>query len=130
MTRVVLWRSEADDQGRRHVEGFAAQGHTGYAKAGKDIVCSAVSALTQGALLGVLQVVEAKALYGTDERAGELYCLLAPEASRTDREKAWILLDTLALALREIERQYPRHLRIEERNWDESVYTSWTAWKG
>lgn len=130
MTRVVLWRSEADAQGRKHVEGFAAWGHTGYAKAGKDIVCSAVSALTQGTLAGVLQVAEAKALYGRDDWAGELYCLLAPETRGIAREKAWVLLDTLALALEEIERQYPRHLQIEERSWDDSVYTSWTAQKG
>ncbi|MBE3578140.1 MAG: ribosomal-processing cysteine protease Prp [Limnochordales bacterium] len=130
MTQVVLWRSEADNQGRRHVEGFAARGHTGYARAGSDIVCSAVSALTQGTLLGILQVAEARALHGSDEKAGELYCLLDPGTSKAAREKAWILLDTLALALKEIERQYPRYLRVEERDWNESVYASWRQEKG
>ena len=32
--------------------GYRAQGHTGYAEAGQDIVCAAVSALTQSTLNG------------------------------------------------------------------------------
>lgn len=42
MTRITLFRS------RSHAIGFEAEGHTGYAEEGSDIVCAAVSALTQG----------------------------------------------------------------------------------
>ena len=37
--------------------GFECSGHTGYAKAGNDILCSAVSALTQSAVLGIVDVL-------------------------------------------------------------------------
>ena len=33
--------------------GFDAHGHTGYAECGEDIVCAAVSAITQTAAMGV-----------------------------------------------------------------------------
>ena len=39
--------------------GFRAQGHTGYARAGADIVCAAVSALTQTTLNGLQNVLKA-----------------------------------------------------------------------
>ena len=39
MTRITLFRS------RSHAIGFEAEGHTGYAEEGSDIVCAAISAL-------------------------------------------------------------------------------------
>ena len=51
MTRITLFRS------RSHAIGFEAEGHTGYAEEGSDIVCAAVSALTQGAVIGLKEVI-------------------------------------------------------------------------
>ena len=35
--------------------GFEAKGHSGYAEAGEDIVCAAVSAVMQTAVIGILK---------------------------------------------------------------------------
>lgn len=97
-----------------HVEGFSVRGHAGFARAGKDIVCAAVSAVTEGTLLGLLEVAQAKLSYRVDEKKGELVCRLASTADGASLEKAWVLLDTMLLVLREIEKQYPRHVVVEE----------------
>ena len=52
MTHVTLIRD------RSGLVGFEAKGHTGYADEGSDIVCSAVSALTQTAALGINEVLK------------------------------------------------------------------------
>ena len=46
MTRITLFRS------RSHAIGFEAEGHTGYAEEGSDIVCAAISALLWTLLMG------------------------------------------------------------------------------
>lgn len=40
--------------------GFDAHGHTGYAECGEDIVCAAVSAITQTAAMGVSELVRCR----------------------------------------------------------------------
>ena len=50
MTTIRIFRTEG------HITAVTVEGHTGYAEEGSDIVCAAVSALTQGALLGIREV--------------------------------------------------------------------------
>ena len=54
------------------LSGFDCRGHALYADAGEDIVCAAVSALTQGTLNGLLNVLKAPVDYHIDEKDGIL----------------------------------------------------------
>ena len=49
--------------------GYRAVGHTGYAEAGQDIVCAAVSALTQSTLNGLKNVLEAPVTANIDDQS-------------------------------------------------------------
>ena len=97
--------------------GYRAQGHTGYAEAGRDIVCAGVSALTQSTLNGLLNVLKAPVGHKVDERTASLEAELKPEATQDQVERAQLLLETLLQGLQAIERSYPRNVRIffEER---------------
>jgi len=97
--------------------GYRAQGHTGYAEAGSDIVCAAVSALTQTTLNGLKSVLKAPVVYEIDDQSALLEAYLAPEATDTQAEQAQLLLRTLLEGLEAIQRSYPRNVRIiyEER---------------
>ena len=97
--------------------GYRAQGHTGYAEAGSDIVCAAVSALTQTTLNGLKSVLKAPVVYEIDDQSALLEAYLAPEATDTQVEQAQLLLRTLLEGLEAIQRSYPRNVRIiyEER---------------
>ena len=97
--------------------GYRAQGHTGYAEAGEDIVCAAVSALTQSTLNGLKNVLKAPVMFDIDDAAATLEARLTPLASEAQVREAQILLQTLLQGLQAIERSYPRNVRIiyEER---------------
>ena len=97
--------------------GYRATGHTGYAEAGSDIVCAAVSALTQSTLNGLRSVLKAPVMFEIDERSARLEAQLTPEATPEQVAQAQLLLRTLLEGLQAIERSYPRNVRIffEER---------------
>lgn len=97
--------------------GYRASGHTGYAEAGSDIVCAAVSALTQTTLNGLREVLKAPVVFEIDDEAAILEAKLSPQATEEQVQKAQLLLQTLLEGLRAIERSYPRNVRIffEER---------------
>jgi uncharacterized protein YsxB (DUF464 family) len=84
--------------------GFICKGHAEYAEKGKDIVCSAVSALTQATLLGLSNYVEPS----VKREGGELSVEIKRRNSKTDA-----ILTTLALGLQEVERAYPNHVEME-----------------
>ena len=94
--------------------GYRAQGHTGYAEAGEDIVCAAVSALTQTTLNGLQNVLKAPVMFEIDDEAALLEARLTPQATEVQVEAAQLLLETLLEGLRAIERSYPRNVRIIE----------------
>ena len=93
------------------VTGFEARGHSGYAPAGEDIVCAAVSALTQGTLNGLLNVLKAPVDYHIDEKDGILTASLG-EVPEGKRAGAQLLLQTLVSALQMIEADYARCVRV------------------
>ena len=97
--------------------GYRAEGHTGYAEAGSDIVCAAVSALTQSTLNGLKGVLKAPVMYDIDGDKALLEVQLTPEATGEQVKQAQLLLVTLLEGLQAIERSYPRNVRIffEER---------------
>lgn len=97
--------------------GYRSEGHTGYAEAGEDIVCAAVSALTQATLNGLKNVLKAPVMFDIDDKAAILEARLTPEASEAQVTQAQLLLETLLEGLQAIERSYPRNVRIffEER---------------
>jgi hypothetical protein len=97
--------------------GFLAKGHADYGRYGSDIVCAAVSALTQATLGGLTDVVKVPVMYDVDETLGLLEARLTPEATGEQLQQAQILLKTLEGAIRQMERNYPRnvHISFEER---------------
>ncbi len=95
------------------VKSFRVEGHTGYADHGQDIICAGISAITQTALLGLLQYLEKKPVY--EREGGLLTCTLEPELSDDDALKAQTILGTMEIGLKEIESQYQDFIRIRIR---------------
>ncbi|KUK14125.1 MAG: ribosomal-processing cysteine protease Prp [Synergistetes bacterium] len=83
-----------------------AEGHTGYAEEGKDIVCAGVSALLQTLLMWLAEE------YGdrleVEKRKGFLQVTFPAE------EKSRFVFSVFLKGLREIERIYSKHLDIKE----------------
>ena len=92
--------------------GYRANGHSGYAEAGADIVCEAISALTQTTLNGLKNVLKAPVMFDQDDDGAFIEAILTPEASEDQIRQAQLLLVTLLEGLQAIQRGYPRNLRI------------------
>ena len=92
--------------------GYRANGHSGYAEAGADIVCAAISALTQTTLNGLKNVLKAPVMFDQDDDRAFIEAILTPEASEDQIRQAQLLLVTLLEGLQAIQRGYPRNLRM------------------
>lgn len=107
MTTVTIFRQNG------RIAGFSAKGHTGFAEAGEDIVCSAVSAITQTAVLGLTEVLKLSAVVSVHD--AKLSCMLEKDIADIDWQKAELILETMALGLRSIADSYGDYIKIIER---------------
>ena len=110
MTKVKFYRAEEGSGW----QGFRALGHTGYAKHGNDIVCAAVSALTQTAVLGLTEVLAIDCLVQVDENRGSLLCLLPQGLSPHDWTQSQLVLNVLYQGLLATEKEYGKHVSVKE----------------
>lgn len=107
MTAVNLFRSEGK------LVGFEAIGHSMAGEYGSDIVCSAISALTQTALMGIIEYLKLECAY--EVKDAEIYCMLSNDITESDAEKAEIIFETMAMGLRSIAENYKENLKVTEK---------------
>ncbi len=84
-----------------------ANGHAGWADAGDDIVCAAVSAILQAARLGLEEY--AKIPLDVDQHSGNLR-MQWPQSERV-REDVAAIVSTAELSVKQIAAQYPEHVQ-------------------
>ena len=93
------------DQEHRYT-GFTISGHADYAEAGSDIVCAAVSALSQTALLGLMEYASKDVPYEVNEG---FLSVTVPKPS----DASEIILGTMARGLQEMVRQYGEYVVLD-----------------
>ena len=98
MTNVVIKKN-----GEGSIVRFTVDGHTGFAPAGEDIVCAALSSVTWTVMNGLENVLHIPITYKVED--GYTECSL-PELSPRDREKADILLFSMEQFLEDLKSQY------------------------
>ncbi len=106
MTRV-----EFRDEGGR-ITGFCCQGHSGYAEAGADIVCAAVTAAIRMAECTINDVCAAQARTRVSE--SEARITLQLPARCDEEETVQAVLAGLMLTLCELRDEYPDYLEVLE----------------
>ncbi len=82
--------------------GFNCIGHSGYAEAGEDIVCAAISILVINTINSLEQLAGEKIKLVTNQEEGLIDCRFESSIN----EKSVLLLDSMILGLREIKKQY------------------------
>lgn len=103
MLEVTFYRDH-----RNQPSGLSASGHTDFAEHGEDIVCAAVSAILQAARLG-LEVYSGAGLESRQE-PGELWIGLGEKVRAREGVRAIVV--TAELAIEQIARRYPEHVRL------------------
>lgn len=110
MVRIELYRRPDGA-----LTGFQARGHTGFAERGSDVLCAAVSALTTVTVLGLQARLGLEPDVQVDDEQGYLRCHLRAEQVPADlRLRVQDLLETMALGLHEIAKDYPNYIRVKE----------------
>lgn len=91
---------------KNRYSGFTISGHADYSEAGSDIVCAAVSALSQTALLGLMQYLAENAV--PYEMKDGFLSIRVNEPCETSQ----VILKTLVLGLQQIVQQYPQYVAL------------------
>ena len=93
--------------------GLTSEGHANYSEYGTDIVCSAISSITQSLALGVLEVLKLKAKYKVDEDKGYLELRLPEIKDERVLDNAQVLFKTAYLSLKDFQKGYPSNIKVE-----------------
>lgn len=105
MLDVTLYRDD-----RNQPAGLRASGHADFAEYGEDIVCAAVSAILQAARLGLTEY--ARLDVRARQEPGELELTWSEEDRNLESLRA--IVTTAELAVSEIARRYPEHVRLRQ----------------
>jgi uncharacterized protein YsxB (DUF464 family) len=89
---------------------ISAEGHTGFADAGSDIVCASVSSLIQALWLGLEDVIALNDLEAVSDPEIPLMRL----EWESGAEAARILARTILLSIKTIADNYPGYVTVEE----------------
>lgn len=104
MTKITFFKN------KDFLIGFEVEGHTGYAEVGSDIVCSAISSMTQMTVLGLRNV---KLNVKKDNKKGYLSCKLSKNISENEILKAQNWFETLKISLEDLQKDYKKYLNLE-----------------
>lgn len=88
--------------------GIRCEGHAGFAKFGKDIVCAAVSALVINTINSVEELTDDKFTGESNEKKGYILFVLADSCS----SEAKLLMRSLELGIREIFKDNSRFISL------------------
>ncbi len=102
MTRVIIQRRGAE------IVGICASGHSGYAEAGSDIVCAAVSSATRLTINALTEIVKTSGQLTVDEEEPRIGFLL----DSTESRMAQAFLQAYQLEIEQIAAEYPKYMEV------------------
>ena len=87
-------------------DGIKISGHAGYAEAGKDIVCAAVTTLTQTLIRSLEDLAGDKIQYEISSGRADIHY-------RNLSEEGKLLVDSFFIGVCQITNEFPEYVRIE-----------------
>ena len=95
------------------VVGFTVSGHANMGEYGEDLVCAAVSAVVQTAILGITEVCQIHA--GVSIEEGRTHCILEKDVTSEAQKRAAIVFETMLAGLKSIQASYPKTLKFRNK---------------
>lgn len=111
MIKVKIFRDK-----NKNIVGYTVKGHAGYAEPGNDIVCAAISALTQTALISLNEVCgidEESIEYTINDKKGYLSVKITQDIDNEKKYKANIVLETMYVGIKALELDYSEYITLE-----------------
>ncbi|HIT32508.1 MAG TPA: ribosomal-processing cysteine protease Prp [Candidatus Enterenecus stercoripullorum] len=103
------------------LDGFTVEGHSGYAQAGNDIVCAAISAAVGLVECTVNEVLGLAAPVKMRQQEGFLSLKLPGGLGNTNEVTCQTLLTGLMVYLESLSEEYPEHLAVRLDDDDEEA---------
>lgn len=94
---------------------FVIEGHSGFDKAGKDIVCAGVSAISGAAIIGLERLLNINPIITIDSKRGYLKCSIPDYISEANAEKAQTILETMVLGINDISEKHNKFIRLSDK---------------
>lgn len=94
------------------ISGFTVSGHSGYAEAGADIICAAVSTAVQFASITIEEVLGNRCKTKVNEEEARI--TLTIPAACEDEDAVQAVLTGMMLTLCELRDQYPDYIEVME----------------
>ena len=92
---------------------FEISGHTGYEDSGKDILCAAISSISQSACLGITKVLNIKAVINKNDKKGYLKLVLPNNLTESQSRECQIILKTMQISLQDLLFDYSNYIKLE-----------------
>ena len=99
-----------------YIKKYTIKGHANYDSYGKDIVCAAISVLSQTTLLSLVEVCgleENTIKYSIDEKTGFLDVELPEKIEKFKLDKTQILLESLVVGINSVIESYPEYVALK-----------------
>lgn len=106
MTTVTVVRKDG------RIREVTVKGHSGYAVYGKDIVCAAISATVQTALMGIIKYSSTDVEYTVNEEVGFIR-FSVPESIGEEQIRVDAIAETMLLGVKDIESGYGTYVKVE-----------------
>lgn len=112
MIKVLLFKKGES------IIGVEIKGHADFDEYGKDIVCSAVSVLSQTALNGIMKYSTEKVKYRIDEKSGLLSFTVPNTKDEIEKIRYETIMETMKIGLLSIADSYKAYVKLEEKDYD------------
>ncbi len=98
------------------VRAFEMSGHAGYADAGSDIVCSAVTAISQTVIGTLDELLERKPHYEIEAKTGRIACELVgyEKYSKTEKMAINTLMFSVLIGIKQLLPNYGEYIEVRE----------------
>lgn len=104
MTKITLLKKN------NLFSGFIVEGHSGYAEAGSDIVCSSISTSSQMTIIG-LNAIGIK--YKLKKEKAYLSCKILYTGDNEKNERAQIILKIFEITVKDLSKQFANYIKME-----------------
>ena len=92
---------------------YSAIGHADYSEHGTDIVCASISSILQFPLAGITELLNIVPVFHIDD--GDFEIDLRNVNLQNRDHEVNILLNTMFIMLKELENEYPKYLKLVEK---------------
>lgn len=105
MIRITIYKDKSNNH---EIVGFKSEGHAGYDRSGKDIICAATSILVINTINSIEQFTDVEFEGSSDEKKAIIKFLI----TANQNNESLVLLKALELGLTEIARDNPKYISI------------------